>query len=56
MNIKTPGSSTDTINKLKKYGLVVGKGYGKYKEEYIRISNFPSHTLKDVKKLIQYLS
>lgn len=53
--VKTPNNSAETIAKLKKHGLVVGKGYGKYKEEYIRISNFPAHTLKNVKKLIQYL-
>ncbi len=38
---------------LEKKGLVVGFGYGKYKDNQIRIANFPSHSKKQVIKLIK---
>ncbi len=53
--VKTPESSTLMIKRIKEYGFVLGKGYGPYKDDYVRISNFPSHSLQDVKKLVQYL-
>lgn len=54
--VKTPEESIKIIEKIKKLGYSVGKGYGPYKTEYIRIANFPAHKLKDVKKMIQYLN
>ena len=53
--VRPPEGSVKLLEKLKKHGLIVGKGYGKYKEEYIRISNFPAHSVTNVKKLLQYL-
>lgn len=56
--------STTTINidierdggvvrkRLERLGLVVGAGYGKYKDSQIRIANFPAHKLTDIKKLL----
>lgn len=40
---------------LAKKGLIVGSGYGQYKDTHLRIANFPSHSLKDMKKLINNL-
>lgn len=37
---------------LAKKGLIVGNGYGQHKHTHLRIANFPSHSVKDVKKLI----
>jgi len=39
--------------KLKKAGIIVGSGYGNYKDSQIRIANFPQHTLVDVKRLVR---
>jgi phosphoserine aminotransferase len=35
--------------------LVVGSGYGENKETQIRIANFPTHSIKDIKGLIKQL-
>lgn len=48
---------TEQIAKrLAQRGLILGKGYGDYKAEHIRLANFPSQTKKDVKKLLSLLS
>lgn len=39
--------------RLAELGLIVGSGYGKYKDNQIRIANFPAHKLVDVKKLLK---
>jgi phosphoserine aminotransferase len=36
-----------------KNGIEIGKGYGEWKHTSFRIANFPSHTLEDIKTLIQ---
>ncbi len=47
------GNRTDFIvKKLEKEGFIIGKGYGQYKENHIRIANFPQHTISMIKKLI----
>jgi phosphoserine aminotransferase len=33
----------------------LGKGYGKWKDQTIRIANFPSHTLADLRQLISHI-
>jgi phosphoserine aminotransferase len=37
---------------LGKKGMIVGKGYGKFKENQIRIANFPAHSVFSVRKLL----
>jgi len=37
---------------LEKKGMIVGKGYGQFKENQIRIANFPAHSVNSVKKLL----
>lgn len=48
-------TSDKIVSKLQRYGLIVGKGYGEFKEKHIRIANFPSHSMKDIKQLIKGL-
>lgn len=51
VNVK--GQSDQVVRHLEKMGLIVGKGYGKFKNDHIRIANFPSHRLKDVRILLK---
>lgn len=53
--IKVKGGSSPIRQHLAKEGIVVGSGYGKYKDEHIRIANFPAHTIPQVKKLLDLL-
>ncbi|KKW46368.1 hypothetical protein A3C21_02420 [Candidatus Kaiserbacteria bacterium RIFCSPHIGHO2_02_FULL_59_21] len=50
--IETPAGSSEVRKRLARAGCVVGAGYGEFKERQIRIANFPSHTIDDVKRLI----
>lgn len=44
------------LNALKKEGVIIGRGYGaKYKNGYIRVANFPQHSLQMVNKLLKVL-
>lgn len=48
------GEKTGEIKKaLKEKGLIVGGGYGPFKETQIRIANFPAVTKKDIEKLLK---
>ena len=40
---------------LKRNGIIVSDGYGKYKLNQIRIGNFPQHSIDDIKKIIRIL-
>jgi phosphoserine aminotransferase len=52
-NTKIP--SPDVNKALEKFNVTVGTGYGNYKEQQIRIANFPAHSVGDVEKLIEAL-
>ena len=39
------------VSDLQKNGLVIGKGYGSYKNEHIRIANFPAHSKEQVENV-----
>lgn len=41
--------------KLAKNGILVGSGYGEFKERQIRVANFPSHSLESVTTLCEAL-
>lgn len=41
--------------KAKEQKIIIGSGYGKYKETHLRIANFPALTITDMKKLIKTL-
>ncbi|HEX8931605.1 MAG TPA: phosphoserine aminotransferase, partial [Patescibacteria group bacterium] len=43
----------DLKKTLSEKGLLVGSGYGAYKETHIRIANFPTHSIAEIKKLIK---
>ncbi len=48
-------TSEEAVNKLKAKGLIVGKGYGTFKNSHIRIANFPAHSTENMKFLINEL-
>jgi len=39
-----------------KNNIELGKGYGEWKDNTIRIANFPSHTLEDFSQLINLIN
>ena len=45
-------SSAEVIKKLVPFDMVIGSGYGSYKETQIRIANFPTHSLAQVQALV----
>lgn len=48
---------SDKLRKsLAKKGFIVGAGYGDNKLNHIRIANFPSHSLKDVRQMLKCIS
>jgi len=53
--IKVKGGSSTLRQRLAKEGVVVGGGYGKHKDEHIRIANFPAHTILQIEKLLDLL-
>lgn len=52
--IDLKGDTEKVVEKLKKRGIIVGRGYGDYKNEHIRIANFPAHKLKDIQRLLSF--
>ncbi|MBI5389490.1 aminotransferase class V-fold PLP-dependent enzyme [Candidatus Woesearchaeota archaeon] len=49
------GGSRTCIKHLEAQGLVLGYGYGEYKEKHLRIGNFPAHSLQDIQHLCALL-
>lgn len=47
--------SKEVISRLKNKGMVVGSGYGGFKETQIRIANFPATPVEKVEELIEEL-
>jgi len=43
-------------SEAKKVGILLGSGYGKWKETTFRIANFPALQQEDVDKLLHFLS
>lgn len=48
-------SPTEINDYLKPFDLMIGSGYGSYKNTQIRIANFPAHSLEVIDKLIAKL-
>lgn len=46
-------NATEVNKILAPYDMVVGTGYGNYKDQQIRIANFPSHSLECIQKLVK---
>jgi phosphoserine aminotransferase len=53
-NVKK-GTSSDVIAFLEKKGIIVGKGYGIFKDSQIRIANFPTHSKELVEQVADFL-
>lgn len=49
------GESESLRKNLASKGFIVGAGYGDNKLNHIRVANFPSHNLKDVRKMLKYI-
>jgi phosphoserine aminotransferase len=50
--VNTPGPSNDLVNVLKKANMVIGAGYGPYKDSQIRISNFIANSPSQIDALL----
>ncbi len=48
--------ASDIISKIKEKNMVIGSGYGNYKDTQIRIANFPAVDLAQVERLIYEIS
>ncbi|GAB3934109.1 aminotransferase class V-fold PLP-dependent enzyme [Larkinella terrae] len=51
----TQKPSSEIISKVKESGLVVGSGYGQFKDSQIRIANFPATSAEQVAQVIDAL-
>lgn len=51
----TTQSSANVIAEVKKAGMVIGSGYGKFKDSQIRIANFPATSAEQVQQLLDVL-
>lgn len=49
-------ATTHIIDKLSQKGLVVGTGYGNFKQQHLRIANFPTHSKEQVELLVDSLN
>lgn len=48
--------SLDVIRAMEKNGLVIGSGYGPYKQKHIRIANFPTHSKEQFELLVDKMN
>lgn len=53
--IDAAGRSKEIGERLKEKGAIIGRGYGKFKDQHIRLVNFPSQQINDVKTLLKLL-
>ncbi len=53
--IDVAGESKIIRDRLKKHNFEVSSGYGPFKEQHIRIANFPTHTKKQVEALLNLI-
>lgn len=51
--VEVDGGSKRLVDRLKNKGLVISSGYGEYKENQIRIANFPAHSKSQIRKLLE---
>ncbi|MBI2633447.1 MAG: alanine--glyoxylate aminotransferase family protein [Parcubacteria group bacterium] len=56
ITVKTKKSPVEIISTLKQKGLWIGVGYKPFENEQLRIANFPTTRVKDMKNLIEKLS
>ncbi len=48
--------SSRIIEQLKQQQLIIGSGYGDYKQKHIRIANFPTHSKEQIEMLVDNLT
>lgn len=53
---ETTPASASIISSLKQSGVIIGSGYGGYREKHIRIANFPTHSKEQVEALSDKLN
>jgi phosphoserine aminotransferase len=49
------GTSSDVVAFLEKKGIIIGKGYGSFKDSQIRIANFPTHSKELMEQVADFL-
>ena len=54
--LKVNGGAKQLMEHLKKHGFLISSGYGAMKNDYVRIANFPAHTIDNLEKLVDCLS
>ncbi|MDN5199761.1 aminotransferase class V-fold PLP-dependent enzyme [Fulvivirgaceae bacterium BMA10] len=52
---ETKKTSSEIIGKVAETGMVIGTGYGSFKEDHIRIANFPTHSKEQMEMLVDFL-
>ena len=53
---KTAIDSKKIIDKAGENGMIIGSGYGQFKNEHIRVANFPTHSKEQFEMLVDFLS
>jgi phosphoserine aminotransferase len=53
---KCEGGNADILARFGEQGCIIGKGYGSYKNDHIRIANFPVHSKEQIEQLSDYIS
>lgn len=53
--VEVEGGSAHILSNLSDKGIIIGRGYGGYKDRHIRIANFPAHSMEDIKRLLKHL-
>ncbi|MGB3468719.1 MAG: aminotransferase class V-fold PLP-dependent enzyme [Cyclobacteriaceae bacterium] len=48
-------SSADIIDGMKKHMMILGTGYGQFKDDHIRIANFPTHSKEQMELFVDLL-
>ena len=49
-------SPSDIISALKQAHVIIGSGYGNYRQQHIRIANFPTHSKEQVEVLVDRIN
>ncbi len=53
---KTSVASEKIIKQANERGMVIGSGYGAFKNEHLRIANFPTHSKEQFEMLVDFLA
>lgn len=53
---ETKNGNTEILDTLKTKGWIMGKGYGAYKEDHIRIANFPAVSKEQMEQVADFIS